>query len=411
MARILRVELRIQGEYRDLWLYKERLHLWDRSGVLRYVKFNHVINHVTRLYGIAIANLVQTFIFRNDWKAGEQFTSWMRVPGVAENILKPFESDELLIVELPETLFTISGSQAYAGLVLDTNLYADRVYLATAEGLLESYINSKYPEATYELHQQTDFRASRVAVKYSAINISAEARGLHFAPVRFWSGDVNPGFMKAEWRQVADFSLASSYARRNLLNYTQSAAPSLLYARVEQRRSERARHEDTVVVGYDPTPADLTGLAYSASIARGTKPIKATQTGSQVDETFEILGNSDYHLLTSTADQLKVIDLRAKVNRELEAIPNQKFQKSDLPPVNSDIIGTYAINRGFVVEYYDQLHLITTDGHFSLADGETAQVRTFESSKRHKEAIAVVQESSASVFGYYIQAEIADVLF
>ena len=90
----------------------------------------------------------------------------------------------------------------------------------------------------YALNQQTDFRSSRVAVKYSAINVSAEGPGLHFAPMRFWPGEVRPGFMKANWQQVAEFSLASSFARKNLLDYTTASVPLLLRSQTEEHRSE-----------------------------------------------------------------------------------------------------------------------------------------------------------------------------
>ena len=402
MARVFRVELKVPGEYRDLWLYKGRLHLWDRVGVLRFIKFDVAIKHLAHIYGAATANLIQTFIFRNDWKVGEQFNSWMRVPEVSSAILAPFKEKSHLKIELPSSLFIESPSESYSGLVLDTNIYADRVYLATAEGLLESYINARRPEAGYELHQQTDFRASRVAVKYCAINVSAESGGLHFAPVRFWPEGSEPGFMQADWRQVADFSLASSFARRDLLNYTNSAGPSLLHSRVEEHRSERARYDDTVVVGYEPVATDLASLTYSAAISSSRVSTDRVIESAPAEQ-FGILGNSDYHLLANWGNRLQVIDLRADTGREVVARPSQKFRRSKMATTDmDDVLATYAISGGFVIEHYDHLDLITVDGSFTLAAGESAQVRTFESSIRHKEAIAVVQESSASVFGFYI---------
>lgn len=77
-----------------------------------------------------------------------------------------------------------------------------------------------------------------------------------------------------------------------------------------------------------------------------------------------------------------------------------------------NFLATYAISGGFVVELFDRLDLITMSGSFPLTFVESAQVRTFESSIRHKEAIAVVQEDSASVFGFYVsEADDADGMF
>jgi hypothetical protein len=403
MSDLLRIELRVQGEFRDAWVYKGHLHLWDREGILRWTKLETVVKHISAHYGSTVANLTNTLIARNDWKVGEQFNSWMRVPEVSRSMLRPFEGRSHLVIDVPRGIFNRSDSESYAGLVLDTSIYADRVYLATAEGLLESYINSRHPENTYPLNQQTDFRASHVAVKYSAINVSAEHKGLHFAPVRFWTGDEAPGFMPAEWRQVADFSISSSFAKRNLLNYTRSPVPSLLRSKVEEHRTERARYDDTSVVGYESS-ADISSLMYSAATteARVSSRNLRTPTLASIED-FEVLGNSDYHLLVSRAGRLGVIDLRAEAGKDVEARPSRRFIKSRIESADvNQVLATYPVSSGFVVESYDRLDLITADGSFVLANGESAQVRTFDSSIRHKEVVAVVNEFSASVFGYYI---------
>jgi hypothetical protein len=403
MFRLLRVELKVPGEYRDLWLYKGALHVWDREGVLRYVTLDLALRHVQKMHGSAVANLVQTLIFRNDWKVGEQFNSWMRVPAVRSAILGPLMERDLLTLELPEGMFTRSDSEPYDGLVLDTSIYADRLYLATGDGLLESYINPEHLDYAYGLNQQTDFRASRVAVKYGAINVSAESRGLHFAPVRFVGQNDDPGFMRADWRQVADFSLASSFAWRNLLNYTKSSVPSLLRSRIEEHRKEGARFDDASVVGYEPGETDISSMMYAATVESKKVTASRAQDALPARSDFEILGNSDFHLLVNWDDQLLVIDLRVDKRRQLEARPSQKFSKSHLDSANVDeILATYPMSGGVIAELYDRLDIITAKGSFPLAIGESAQVRTFDNSLRHKEAVAVVQESSVSVFGFYV---------
>jgi hypothetical protein len=48
------------------------------------------------------------------------------------------------------------------------------------------------------------------------------------------------------------------------------------------------------------------------------------------------------------------------------------------------------------------------DGSHEILKGESVRVRTFVQSVRHKEAIAVVQEDSVSLIGFYTAQ---DVLF
>lgn len=404
MMKLLSVEIRIAGEYRDLWLYKRRLYLWDRSGAMKFMDLDTAAKLLAKSHGASIANVVQTLIFRNDWKVGEQFRAMMRVPEMENTFLQPFGEAQRLVVELPTALFSANRSEQYSGLVLDTSIYADRVYFATSEGLLESYIDEKHPERGYQLDQQTDFRIAKVAVRFAAINASAEEKGLFFAKVRFAQPDKGMiGFMKANWMQVADYSLATSHARQNLLNYTDASVPSLLRAKVEEGRTrENARYDENQVVGYERDALDLSSVAYSAATA--AVKVAANHAVQPVGEAenFEVLGNSNYHLLTSWNGRMRVIDIRADEGQEVEARPSRKYFKSSIDAIDSaDVLQTYSINGGFAVELHDSLNLITRDGSFSLMDGQMARVRTFESSVRHKEVIATVQENGVSLVGFY----------
>jgi hypothetical protein len=408
MSRLVTIEMKIAGEYRDVWLYKSRLYLWDRPGTLSFVDLDVAAKYLTRRYGASIANTIQTLIFRNDWKVGEQFRAMMRVPEMERAFLLPFrhEDEDRVTVDLPTGLFVRGESEPYGGPVLDTGIYADRVYLATSEGLLESYINSRDPRRGYPLNQQTDFRVSRVVVRYAAINASAEDKGLFFARVRF--AENGPGFLKSSWIKVADKSLATSHAYHNLLNYTGEAVPRFLTAKVEEDKTrEAARYEENQVVGYQ-SEMDLSSLMYSA-VASATKVTTKTQMPQRSLDDFEVLGNTNNHLLTVWQGNLRVIDIRSKDDNEVEAKPSLAYQKRPLDFIRpDDVLQTYPISGGFVAEMYDSLQLITRDGSFSLLGGPMARVRTFSSSLRHKEAIAAIHEDHASLVGFYMAD---DVLF
>jgi len=404
MSKLKSLRISIPGEYRDLWLYKNRLYIWDRFGAMRFLGLDSAVKHLALNYGSAIASLAQTLIFRNDWKAGEQLRTMLRVQEIEEAFLQPFTTHDIIVIELPAYLFSASESEPYDGSVLDTHIYADRVYFGTPDGLLESYINSKWPERPYGLEQQIDFRISRIAVRYAAINASAEENGLHFARVRFTSPDEPiPGFKRADWRKIADYSLATSHASHNLLNYTDASIPSLFRAMVEEARThEKARYEEQQVVGYQDA-TDLSSLAYSA-VTTATK-VTASSLASRTETTGEvqILGNSSYHLLATWNDRLRVIDIRALKGKDIEVRPSRDYMKASIDTASPEkILETYPIKGGFVVELFDSIRLITREGSFHLADGQVARIRTFTSSVRHKEAIATVEENSASLIGFYI---------
>jgi hypothetical protein len=402
MDRLLRLRMNIPGEYRDLWLYKSRLYVWDRFGVMSFVDLDTVARHLAVNHGSAVAALTQTLIFRNDWKAGEQLRSMLSVPDIEDAFLRPFSDRDRIVVEVPSHLFSPSGSEAYPGTVLDTCVYADRVYFGTPDGLLESYIDPDGPERAHRLYQQTDFRVSKIAVRYAAVNASAEDMGLHFARVRFASPSDAAGFKRAGWRRIADYSLSASHAARNLLNYTDASVPSLLRAKVtEAPAHDKARYEEYQVVGYEDAK-DLSGITYRAAATAtgaGDRGGRAASAGE-----VAVLGNSNQHLLAARNDRLGVIDITAREDGEIEARPSRGYMNTDLgavPPAG--ILETYPVGGGFVVELRDSLHLITKDGGFLLADGPAARVRTFTNSIRYKEVVATVEENTASLTGFHVR--------
>lgn len=407
MPELLSIQLRIPGQWRDIWLYKNRIYLWDRIGLLRYLDMEAAYKKLAKNYGLNIAFLVQQLIFRNDWKVGEQTRLMLQIPELESAFLRPFRGNDRIVLELPENLFGFSGSEAYREPVLDSYLYANRLYLATLNGLFESYIHPRHPDREYELNQQLDRRVSRLAVGYAAINASAEDDGLLFGRIRFAADESaddslvgRPGFKPSTFRRVADYSLSSSYAGRNLLNYTQDAAPSLLRSRIEERPAQgTARFDDVQVIGYEQESELLTTTQSTLSdLGQGTPP-------AELD--IKVLGNSNSHILASVAGRLHVVNLRVgNENRDVRLQPVKSYREASRIHVNLDeVLETYPISSGFAIELEDSIKLMTRSGSYNLLKGAAARVRTFVESRRHKEVVAVVQEESVSLIGFHISEE------
>jgi len=410
MTQLKTIQVEFLGDWRDVWLYKNRVLLWDRSGKMLYADVDAVQKYIVRSHGPSIAALTHTLIFRNDWKAGDQLRIILRAPAAEAAFLQPFSNTNQVKIVLPSTLLRSSEVEEYGGPVLDTCIYANRVYFATPDGLLETYFHPKYPDRGYSLNQQTDFRVSRLAVRYAAINAAAESAGLFFARVQFSDVEESaPGFRQASFRKIADYSLAISHASRNLLNYTGASVPSLYRAQTEEATNRPSlQFEEQQVVGYEAA-ADLKKLTYR-TLRQSTKVSLADASEADVpedDEAVEVLGNSNYHLLSSWRDHLRVIDIMAYAERDIEARPSIAYAGAAHVNINpKEILETYSINGGFVVELDESLHLITPDGGHMLLDEPVARVRTFSGSRRHKEALAVVQEESASLLGFYKASEV-----
>lgn len=406
MSRIATIKITIPGQLRDAWLYKNRIYLWNRQGQLLYLDADDAYRHILKNYGPGRALLAQILIFRNDWKVGEQFRLMMAVPEIDSAFSGPFSENNKVEVELPLGMFKLSNSEAYSGPVMDTCIFANRVYLATTNGLLESYLHPRFPDREYELNVQLDHRVSRLAIRYAAINASAEDKGLLFGRVIFPDSEDDAGFKKSRFRRLADYSLYASYASRNLLNYTGAPVPSFYRSKVEEIPAHAsARFEDHQIVGYHEA-SDITGLT------RATLAENETTTGrhhGRGDLTFEVLGNSNQALLAAVNDKLRVLSLQAPENHDISVRRNRAFMQVERARIDvSDVLDTYPISGGFIIELTDSIQLINRDGSYILSEGEAARIRTFASSLRYKEALAVVYEQSCCLIGFHTSK---DVLF
>ncbi|QFU91585.1 hypothetical protein YIM_32120 [Amycolatopsis sp. YIM 10] len=394
MSRLLTFNLTVPGQWRDLWLYKEKMYLWDRTGTIYYAKLDDIVKFTAKHYSLGKSLLLQTLSFRYDWKAGEQSRLMMRLPDMESVFLRPFGEEGSVSIEYPRELLRKGTSEAYDGAVLDTSIYANRLYLGTIDGLLESYIHPKFGERAYKLDRQLEHRVTCLTVGYAAINASAEEEGLHFSKIAFSQDRFeSPGFKQANFRQIADVSYSASHAGRDLLNYESGATPTFLRAKVEKHSGDALQYENTTVVGYEDQHSRLT-LADFINASRIKYP------GTPDDA--RVLGNSGSEIIISINGHIRVVSLKSSVGKEVSIDPNQRFKNLDSADIAADdVLETHPIQGGFLIELPEQVRLITRNGSHAFSDGESARIRTFRSSHRHKQTVAIIQDESAKIVGYY----------
>ena len=401
---MLSVHIKIPGQWRDLWLYKNKILLWDRLGHLSYLDVPVLGKYLSKRYGVGTTLLAQMLIFRNDWKVGEQSKLMLSVPEIEAAFLGLFHDREHVDLEIPRSLFRQTGSEAYPGAVLDTCIYANRLYLATADGLLESYINPKHPDREYRLDRQLECRVAKLAVQYAAINAAAEDEGLFFGRVIFADERDGPGFWPSKFQRVAERSLSVSHASRNLLNYAGESAPNFFRARVESTgasdESQYRVFESQKVIGYDP-PSSIVGLVQS------TLEGEAHKTANHYGEDeAQVIGNSGYHLLTTVGEKLRVLNIGAFDEEEIEMRHDRNFSVAERTSIAiSDVLETYSISGGFIVELPDSVQLINKAGSYELMKGSAARIRTFAHSLRHKESVAIIEDDTARLIGFHFSEE------
>jgi hypothetical protein len=343
--------------------------------------------------------LADHLIFRNDWKTSEQFRRLLAVPELTSRLTHAFEGDRSeLVVELPDlSRIDELAVDRTPGIALDTQIYANRVYVASTEGLYEWYFHPEEPIQESPMVQHLDFRVSGVRAGYASVNASAEDRGLWFQRISF--GDEDTRFNNQPMiSRIGDESFGASFTSCHLLNYTEDPIPSFLRARTKRERPhDRAIYESTQVESYE-SEQSIAQLTFDALIATRTQ---------RDDPLFEIprsgltvLGNSAHRLLAHWQERLHVVNLSAYERKPVAARPNKKFGKLTSRVGPEEVLSTYGIGQGFLVELYDRLLLITPTGSYTLFVGSAGRVRTYPGSRRHFEVVVVVGESSVNIIGY-----------
>jgi hypothetical protein len=346
-------------------------------------------------------------IFRNDWKMSEQVQRLLSIPGIEERFVASLtRGSGEVVVQLdgiaPEPL----SADRVPGAILDSAIYANRVYMATTQGLFETRFDPDRPTSVNPLISRLDSRFSAVTAGYSAVNGSAGEDGLWFGRMNF---DITPWWNEqGNFRRVADFSRGNSFADVNLLNYTDDAFPGFLRSEtVKERPRGNSEYEDRRITGYGE-PADIGGLMTSALSSNRKAMYSTPELGLGIDgDSAEVLGNSGKRLLVAWGESLRVVDLSVRRDRDLEARPDKSFRdltSLEIDPYN--ILDTHPFGKGFLIELSNEVRMINSQGSFTLISEPIARIRTFARSRRYREVVLLVREKCVSLLGFYITPDV-----
>jgi hypothetical protein len=395
------VRIRVDGDWCDGWLYKEHMLLWARDGFLHVLPIKRIIQYLERETGSTTAVVLEYLLFRNDWKASEQFRRILEIPTLKRRFVQSIRSCRDVIT-IPEALTEAVSIEATPGILLDTEIYANRVYLATTEGLFESYFNSKLARVDQPMVARLGHRTRQVCARYGSVNAAAEEEGLWFAPVLFgeerWQENGETSF-----ERIAESSLSASFSSRNLLNYTEDPTPAFLRAEaVREKLHARANWDEWRVVSYQ-RPADITQLTELALRSAHRVEFGAADAAVRAEDgSITALGNWDYRLLLSWGRSLHTINLSAYEEHDIEARPGS-FNQVDIDGIDPsvDILSTYPIAGGFLVELFDRILLITPTGAHAFFQGAAGRIKTFTQSRRYQDVALIVEENGLSLIGSF----------
>jgi len=402
-AKLYMMRLDLPGLWSDGWLYKEHLILWSRDGHMYILPVDHITRQLRGLERPPHEVLADFLIFRNDWKASEQFERLFSLQGIEESFTANFpKATGEIVIPIDEATPIPIGSDRIPGEILDSAIYDNRVYVGSTHGLFETRFDPDSPIARNPLIDRMPQRVSAVTAGFSAINGSAGESGLWFS--RMNRDDETWWDARSNFKRVADYSRGNSFADVNLLNYTDEAFPGFLRSEtVKERPQDASVRESRQITGYRQQ-ADIGTLMTSALTSSRTTGHGDPDFSLGIDdEGPEVLGNSGKRLLVAWKDSLRVIDLSLHRDRDLAAKADKSYQGIAALEIDPyAILDTHAFGKSFLVELSREVQLIHPHGSFTLISEPVARIRTFARSRRYREVVLLVRETGVSLLGMYV---------
>jgi hypothetical protein len=198
-----------------------------------HIRLKVLLKALKKTVSTEVATFATFALFRNDWKDSAVFHELTSLGPVADALTRiADEFHRAVVIEVQPAIedLRIPGVPAS---MLDTEIYANRAYIGTVDGLFETRFNPAFARSDEDLVQVTDLRTSAVTAKYMSLNVSTGCTGLWFRPIVFGANGDAGFYVESEEREdlvrVADESESASFAGRNLLNYDgASAVPVIL---------------------------------------------------------------------------------------------------------------------------------------------------------------------------------------
>lgn len=382
----------IPGDWADGWLYKDQLLLWGENGDLCFMSLSSLTTHIRRIFGADIAFAAQLALFRNDWRSGEQASAYQRVEGIKRSISQALEAALAAVgdgegIVLDDLALERVEVERVPGDILSTSIYANQAFVATSEGLFETNVNPRYLRAQGQLVERLSKPSHHVTANFGAVSASAFEEGLWFSTIDLdGSGGWRSG---GPMDQVADYSRSTSTASRDLLNYTEDPVPDLFVASaVHERQSASSKFPSWQVRSYQPSEERLSTVA-----ARGLGVDETEDTGK-----FEVLGNSNYHLLIDVGGRLVTLDmLNSPTGLSARALSEVADTNAGLS--GRDVLSTVPMANGFAIERAHSVSWLGDDGVQELVAGQVAGVRSFPASRHFADTLLVVREADVLLIG------------
>lgn len=396
MSELRTLKIRIPGQWEDAWMYRGALLLWTTSGELVWIDIEELRGFARAQFGAHLAFLAQHLVLRSERKAEDEFVELSALSEVSAALFRPLQSSDETVLSIENAPIRSTSIEKIPGRVLDTQVYANRVFSAGDEGVYEAQFTPRFASSRSPLVQMTPRPATSIVSGAGRIAASLGTAGLVSRSVEF--GDGEDWWLKAREQNEALETL-SDYSRRvsrssvHLLNYGDGVAPTFFYADTVYETS--GQFQEAVTTDYHRGER-LEGMLLDLLLSSDHASSAATV------EDLRVFGNANYRLLARVAGRTAIVDLLPDhKTKDVSVRRDRLYAASEGVALEAGVpLAVHALNSAIALETLDGLSILGAHGIYQIETEQCVQVRTFPHSKRYRDTLVAVCDQHIDLVGF-----------
>lgn len=382
----------IPGEFDSVYLYAGKLVYFTRSSQIGYMDLRQLAYNLHTQYP-STAPFFEWAFYKNAWLTNEQSRSMLE-----NKILKRYFDKWLNQVSewCPTTGLPAPKESIFApttgkfDTVLDSLIYNGRIYYATEDSVFHldtSFTGNKIAWPT-QAKKRLDLKAVSLSARFGALNVSCAQEGL-FNSLREFDPNGEPA---PEPINVFKCSWKTDWCSHDIVSYDAKFQPSLLRTEKTKGRKPGAMREK------EPHFLEkISGVKDSLAALQTSLPNDVADNLFKNASLFFNLNQNFYGVVAGNKLEsvwLKYRQPRNKEDAEPDPIVEAHRNKLHLQNFVENPITTYPmpIHDGVVVETFNTVSLLSSQGQTSLLNQPAVSVKTYPRSIDYQNLVTVVVE-------------------
>lgn len=374
------LQLFIPGDYEDAFVYMDQILAVGTDRSLLRMNLSELLDDTVPA---SVRRLAYLWFERNDLLSSPGTQALLSDQNVRQVVESSLASNADAFLVEPKWTTSDDYERLLGGAtVLDLQIYAQRVFVGTTQGMLHAnLINDGYELHFAGVTKRTDARCVGVSIRYGAVAASCEDDGLlmsfdEFGELELHSDDA--------LEQVATVSQRSAWLGYNIVNYRDSSHAEGLRARYRTVPERNGRRRDVVLTDLEADD-DLLG------------PM-TEEWDDHVDFVFNAHSQFFIHRVSGHFE----VHRRSWWRNRLGTVQSAWSGELDRP------LSVVAAADSLAIETYDAVWLLGDESIRKLYEGELIVLRSFPNSVRYRNLIAIVDSDGMYIISPFVSKNVQD---